>query len=298
MKLNKLNQEEKRVILEKGTEAPFSGKYEKHFLEGIYVCRQCGAYLYRSEDKFDAHCGWPSFDDEIEGSIERKIDKDGIRTEIVCRRCKAHLGHIFIGEQLTLKNLRHCVNSISIDFIPKEKVESHKTIYLGGGCFWCIEAVFKMIKGVLEVKPGYAGGHQNNPNYEKVSSGNTGHAEVVKVVFDQTQVSLEKILSVFFDSHDPTTFNRQGNDVGEQYRSAIFSKSGDDLEIARSFIEKIKSNFEKPIVTEIKKISSNGPDQFFGAEEYHKDYYSKNREAPYCQLIISPKLEKIRKKYF
>lgn len=116
MKLNKLTAEEKRVIIDKGTEMPFSGKYENHFEKGIYTCKQCRAELYRSDDKFDAHCGWPSFDDEIPGAVTRIPDQDGMRTEIICTNCQAHLGHVFTGENMTAKDTRHCVNSISLEF--------------------------------------------------------------------------------------------------------------------------------------------------------------------------------------
>jgi peptide methionine sulfoxide reductase msrA/msrB len=307
MKLNELNPEEKRVILQKGTEAPFTGKFEAYHKDGIYTCRQCNAFLYRSSDKFDSGCGWPSFDDEIAGAVEKHLDADGSRTEIVCNRCNAHLGHVFSGEQLTQKNIRHCVNSVSMDFLEVGKnitdsnvslvFEKEKTIYLGGGCFWCVEAVFKMIKGVSSVVSGYAGGQTENPKYDDVCGGQTGHAEIVKVVFDPTVVAVEKILEVFFDAHDPTTLNRQGNDVGTQYRSVVFLENKDEVEIVQNFIKKVQADFSQPIVTEISVLSEAGNGKFYSAEDYHQDYFNKNGHAPYCQIVVAPKIEKIKKKY-
>jgi peptide methionine sulfoxide reductase msrA/msrB len=308
MKLNSLSEEEKRVILEKGTEDPGTGEFENNDLEGVYTCRQCNAFLYRSEDKFDAHCGWPAFDDEISGAIRRNVDADGRRTEITCNRCDGHLGHVFEGEKLTDKNIRHCVNSISMKFIesndpalaPEKRMQK---VYLGGGCFWCIEAVFKMIKGVESVESGYAGGDTENPTYKEICNGDTGHTEVVKIVFDQTEVSLEKILDVFFDSHDPTTLNRQGNDVGTQYRSAIFTESDEMLELVKNYLDRNSEKIEKKytegsgkIVTEVRKLE-NGAKDFYKAELNHQDYYAQNSVAPYCRVVITPKIEKIEKKY-
>ena len=139
-----LTPEEERVIVHKGTEKPFTGKYETFTGDGIYTCRRCGAALYRSEDKFDAHCGWPAFDDEIPGAVTRKKDADGRRTEILCATGDAHLGHVFLGEHLTLTDTRHCVNSISMDFVATADMDKHfKRAIFAGGCFWCVEAVFE-----------------------------------------------------------------------------------------------------------------------------------------------------------
>ncbi len=170
MRFRKLTPEEESVIVGKDTEIPFSGEYDKNFKPGIYTCRRCGAPLYHSKDKFDARCGWPSFDDALPGAIKRLPDPDGFRIEIECARCSAHLGHVFTGEMLTKKNVRHCVNSISMLFMPLEKVKT-ETIVLGGGCFWCTEAVFNMISGVLAAIPGYAGGSIVNPTYEQILRG-------------------------------------------------------------------------------------------------------------------------------
>lgn len=290
MKLNKLTEEEKKVILEKGTEAPFTGEYDKTFEKGIYLCRQCEAPLYNSDSKFDSGCGWPSFDDEIIGAVKRQVDVDGRRTEILCKRCSAHLGHVFEGENLTEKNIRHCVNSVSMKLVSGNEVKDEEIIYLGGGCFWCIEAVFKMIDGVGPVFSGYSGGEKENPTYEEVCSGNTGYAEVVEVKFNPKKVSLEKILEVFFEAHDPTTLNRQGNDVGTQYRSVIFYTDENQKEIIENFIEKIKNDYTEKIVTEISKL-----EKFYKAEDYHQDYFDKNPDNRYCQLVIAPKVKKFKK---
>ncbi len=283
--MNQLTPEEKDVIIDKGTERPFSGKYNEHFEEGIYVCRQCGAALYESSSKFKSTCGWPSFDDEVKGAIKRIPDPDGMRTEIQCSKCGGHLGHVFEGEHLTDKNIRHCVNSISMEFIPKDKLGS---IVLGGGCFWCTEATLSMLPGMLFVMPGYAGGTTPDPTYKQVCSGETGHAEVVKLVYDKKKLTLGKILEAFFKVHDPTTPNRQGNDVGSQYRSIILYSDDEQRDFSENFIRELQDQFDKPIVTEVKKLG-----RFYDAEDYHKDYYKNNPNQPYCMLVIRPKIDKM-----
>ena len=185
---NKLSKEEKHVIIDKGTERPFTGKYEKYNDDGIYTCKQCGAELYKSDTKFDAHCGWPSFDEEIKGAVTRTLDADGRRTEITCSNCGGHLGHVFEGEHYTSKNTRHCVNSISLDFKPLEvktlNLNKDETAYFASGCFWGTQFHFQKQNGVISSKVGYMGGHIKEPSYEQVCTGRTGHAETVKVVFD------------------------------------------------------------------------------------------------------------------
>jgi len=295
MKLNPLTPEEKRIIEDKKTEPPFSGEYEKSYEEGVYTCRRCGAVLYRSEDKFDSHCGWPSFDQEIPGAVKKTPDADGSRTEITCVRCGAHLDHVFVGEKLTEKDTRYCVNSLSMKFVPKAEAENKiETAYFGSGCFWCAEAVFQMIRGVLSVTSGYAGGTVENPTYEDVSSDETGHAEVVKIEFDPAKISYEALLNIFFATHDPTTLNRQGNDVGTQYRSIILFENETHQEIAEKFIKNLETEkvFAGPIVTQIVPLT-----KFYAAEEYHQNYFQKNPNAAYCQMIISPKVAKMREKF-
>ena len=164
----------------------------------------------------------------------------------------------------------------------------------GGGCFWCTEAVFKMLKGVLKVDPGYAGGTTKNPTYEEVSSGSTGHAECTRIEFDPREVKYRDLLTVFFGSHDPTSLNRQGNDIGTQYRSAVFYTTPEQKEIVESLIGELNASNKdgRPIVTEVVPL-----DIFYVAENYHKDYYEHHKDAGYCQLVINPKLEKVQKEF-
>ena len=163
----------------------------------------------------------------------------------------------------------------------------NKTAVFGGGCFWCTEAIFKMVKGVKSVTPGYAGGHAESPTYYQVCSGTTGHAEVIKVEFDEDVIKYDDLLEVFWQAHDPTTKNRQGNDIGTQYRSIILYQDQEQKKIAEESIKKMNASglFKKPIVTEIKPL-----DLFYAAEDYHQDYFENNPNQPYCRAIISPKV--------
>lgn len=165
---------------------------------------------------------------------------------------------------------------------------------LTGGCFWCLEAMFNQLKGVKRVVPGYSGGEVTDPTYEQVCTGNTGHAEAVQITFDPRQISFKTILEIFFSVHDPTTFNRQGADVGTQYRSAIFYHSEEQKTIAEQVIKELEISkvWDAPIVTEITPFQS-----FYPAEDYHLDYYQRNRQQPYCQVVIAPKVSKLRQRY-
>jgi peptide-methionine (S)-S-oxide reductase len=169
-----------------------------------------------------------------------------------------------------------------------------KTVVFGGGCFWCTEAVFQMLKGVSKVESGYAGGAIANPSYERVSEGNTGHAEVIRVTYDPAIISYEDLLTVFFGSHDPTTPNRQGNDVGEQYRSVIFYTDEEEKAVAQKLIDDVQKSLTDGthVVTQLEALK-----EFYPAESYHQNYFKANTSAPYCQLIIEPKIEKVRKRF-
>lgn len=169
-----------------------------------------------------------------------------------------------------------------------------KSIYFGGGCFWCTEAVFQMLKGVKNVEPGYMGGASGTADYETVSTGNTNHVEVSHVEFDDSEIPLEILLNVFFSSHDPTTLNRQGNDIGSQYRSVVFVENDEDAEIVRNFIRKLTNEhvFKDEIVTTVEPAK-----EFYLAEDYHINYYKENQNAPYCKVIIGPKIAKLKKNF-
>ncbi len=277
--MNKLTDDEKYVILEKGTERPYSGKYNDEFSRGVYVCRQCGAPLYRSDDKFKTDCGWPGFDDELPGAIKRVTDPDGTRTEIMCAKCGGHLGHVFTGETLTPKSTRHCVNSISMSFEPVNSEKLDRAIF-AGGCFWGVEYWMKKIPGVLLVTSGYTGGSKAYPTYEDVCSGQTGHAEAVEVIYDRKQVDYETLAKRFLEIHDPTQHNHQGPDYGDQYRSAIFYLNDEQKKTAEKLIKILKDSGTNA-VTEIAPAA-----RFWPAEEYHQDYYNRKNSAPYCHFYV------------
>lgn len=271
---------EKSVIIDKGTEFPFSGEYLYNNAKGKYTCRRCGAPLYRSEDKFASMCGWPSFDDEIPGAVKRSPDADGVRTEITCAACGGHLGHIFEGEGHTYKNLRHCVNSVSMTFVPDEGETvirpGIETAIFGGGCFWGVEYMMQREPGVLSVLPGFMGGHVRQPSYEQVCTGATGHAEVVKVDFDPSVTSYETLARLFFEIHDPAQEDGQGPDIGPQYRSVVFYTTERQRETAEKLIHELKDKGCRA-VTSVERART-----FWPAEEYHRNYYTRKGTQPYC----------------
>ena len=267
---SELTSEEKHILKDKGTETPFTGEYNEHFEAGIFMCRACDNPLYESNTKFNSGCGWPSFDDEIEGAITHYEDLSGgqLRTEICCKKCDGHLGHIFVGEQFTEKDTRHCVNSLSIRFKAYSKMQRAT---FGAGCFWSVEKLFKATEGVYLASVGYMGGDTDMPTYKEVCSGTTNHAEVVDLYFSAEKVSYTNLLNLFWENHNPTTLNRQGFDNGTQYRSIIFYHNDQQLKEVEQSINEQQKNWENEIVTQI-----IGSSTFFRAEEYHQNYLNKN----------------------
>jgi peptide methionine sulfoxide reductase msrA/msrB len=299
-----LTPEEERVIVRKGTERPFTGKYYQHFEKGVYTCKRCGSELFESSSKFRSECGWPSFDDQIPGRVKWQPDADGMRTEILCVNCGAHLGHVFLGEHFTEKNTRYCVNSISMDFIPADKrvpfrvppsggkdqsdprqrgtpngnPQSSERAIFASGCFWGTEYYMQRAPGVISTTVGFTGGHVDHPTYKQVCTGRTGHAESVEVLYDPSKTSYEKLAKLFFETHDFTQLNRQGPDIGLQYRSAIFYLNDEQKQIAERLVEQLRQ-MGYNVKTEITPAG-----KFWPAEDYHQDYYSKTGKTPYCHI--------------
>ena len=277
----KLTPEEERVIVHKGTERPFSGALLSTRDAGTYVCRRCGAALYRAEDKFDSDCGWPSFDAEVPKAVRRSTDADGSRTEILCAHCSGHLGHVFLGERLTAANTRHCVNSLSMEFVPlADSSNRFETAIFAGGCFWGVDYFLREAPGVIRTRSGYTGGKTERPTYEEVCSHTTGHAEAVEVTFDPKQTSFEQVARLFFEIHDPTQIDRQGPDIGDQYRSAIFYKNAAQKAATEKLISELKEKGIK-VATEVAPAST-----FWPAEDYHQNYYKRTGKQPYCHRFV------------
>jgi peptide methionine sulfoxide reductase msrA/msrB len=276
-----LTKAESNVINNKGTERPFTGRYTNNKEKGTYLCKKCGAALYYSSDKFDSECGWPSFDSEIPGAVNRYPDPDGLRTEIECASCGAHLGHVFTGENFTPKNVRHCVNSVSLDFVPAHLPAGRYGIAVfAGGCFWGVEYWLQKAPGVLSAVSGFTGGHVKNPSYREVCTGTTGHAEAVRIIYDPSRTSYEKLLKLFLEIHDPTQAGGQGPDIGDQYRSEIFYMNEDQKQIAEKSLNILKTKGYK-VVTALTASS-----EFYFAENYHQDYYFNNGKVPYCHSYV------------
>jgi peptide methionine sulfoxide reductase msrA/msrB len=289
-----LNPLQFKVMREHGTEPAFTGIYNNHYEPGIYICAACGTPLFSSKTKYDHGTGWPSFFAPIdEKNLEFRMDRSFLmtRTEVRCAVCGAHLGHLFEdGPAPTYEH--YCINSAALGFTPaaeevaagakgpamsaKDENPSPRaeTATFAAGCFWGIEYKLSHLKGVLATRVGYSGGMTDNPSYEQVCTDRTGHAESVQVTFDPAVVTYEELVKYFFSIHDPTEVDRQGFDVGTQYRSVIFYNSQAQKETAQKVMDELKASgrFKRTIATGLVPASA-----FFPAEEYHQKYYEKHK---------------------
>lgn len=275
-----LTPQEQDILLHKATEIPYTGKYTDSEASGTYLCRLCGLSLFRASHQFHSGCGWPSFDTMCDNHVKEQRDADGKRREILCRRCNAHLGHVFHGEGFTPSGLRHCVNSLSLDLVNSTTINAGEEIIVGGGCFWGVEYYLKKIAGVVFTQVGYSGGNKLNPTYQDVCTHPTQHLEVVRVIYDPAITNLETVLRYFFEIHDPTQANGQGPDIGNQYLSAIFCYNDKQKEIVKKLITQLKYQAYS-IATQIKDMAI-----FWPAEDYHQDYYKRKQSLPYCHSYV------------
>jgi len=277
-----LTPEQYAVMRQCGTEPAFSGKYNDFFQEGTYFCAACGIPLFGSETKYDHKTGWPSFTTPLDPSAVEYRDDDSHgmhRVEVRCAVCGAHLGHVF-DDGPAPTGRHYCINSAAMNFVPAgaskppAPTKTSEVATFAAGCFWGVEYKFGQVKGVLDTTVGYTGGATGQPTYEEVCTGQTGHAESVRVTFDSSVVSYEDLVRKFFSFHDPTQVDRQGPDFGTQYRSVIFYHSEEQKRTA----ERVKSDLEASktlrnrVATEIVRAH-----EFFKAEEYHQKYYQKNK---------------------
>jgi len=326
----KLSPSQFYVLREEGTERAGTGALLNNKKEGLYVCAGCALPLFASKTKFESGTGWPSFYTPVakENVLDvRDVSVGMVRTENECARCGGHLGHVFSdGPRPT--GLRYCMNSEALRFVASAdlKAEGTKmakaqeekkpmvgdrlpapekdttlaaaagetTAVFAGGCFWCTEAVFEEIDGVTDVVSGYIGGTKAEANYEAVCTGQTGHAEAIRIQYDPSKVTYGQLLRIHFATHNPMELNKQGADVGPQYRSTIFPWDDEQEAVANAYIKQLDgaNAFPKPIVTTIEP-----KDTFYVAEDYHQDFAKKNPNQGYIRAVSDPKVKKLKEKF-